>query len=168
MSKYKVGDKVRVVSMSGKNQMYHFFDIGDICTVEGFPEKKDIGCYDKDTPYLELVRESDNLNQLVPENCVEPVDAPKETVNHPSHYNTTKYECIDEMIALFGFDDVEGFCKCNVYKYKYRYANKNGDEDIKKSEWYMDKLIWIQSLTPEEKRAYLSDLLCLGDDEDDD
>ena len=39
-----------------------------------------------------------------------------DNVNHPFHYQG-KYECIDEMIALFGVDAVRHFCMCNVYKY---------------------------------------------------
>lgn len=38
-----------------------------------------------------------------------------DNVNHPFHYQG-KYECIDEMIALFGVDAVRHFCMCNVYK----------------------------------------------------
>lgn len=68
----------------------------------------------------------------------------KEAVNHPDHYQG-KHECIDEMIALFGVEAVKHFCMCNVYKYRFRAARKNGEEDIRKSEWYMDKLIELQS-----------------------
>lgn len=63
-----------------------------------------------------------------------------ENVNHPTHYNKTKYECIDEMILLFGVETVKSFCKCNIYKYKSRAPYKNGEEDLKKADWYLDKL----------------------------
>ena len=72
---------------------------------------------------------------------------PKEMVNHPEHYNQGKYECIDEMIALFGVEAVIWFCKCNIHKYKSRAPYKNGDEDLKKAEWYMDKLLELQGET---------------------
>lgn len=65
-------------------------------------------------------------------------------VNSPPHYQG-KHECIDEMIALFGKEAVMAFCKCNVYKYRFRAARKNGDEDIKKAEWYMDKLMELEN-----------------------
>ena len=68
----------------------------------------------------------------------------KEAVNHPDHYQG-KHECIDEMIALFGVEAVKHFCMCNVYKYRFRAARKNGEEDLHKAEWYMDKLIELQS-----------------------
>lgn len=67
-----------------------------------------------------------------------------ETVNHPAHYQG-KHECIDEMISLFGVEAVKGFCKCNVYKYRYRASRKNGAEDIAKADWYMQKLIELES-----------------------
>ena len=71
-----------------------------------------------------------------------------DNVNHPAHYQG-KHECIDEMIALFGIEAVKGFCKCNAYKYRYRADRKNGDEDIKKAEWYADKLMELESLEDE-------------------
>ena len=67
-------------------------------------------------------------------------DETADAVNHPAHYQG-KHECIDEMIALFGVEAVKHFCMCNVYKYRYRAANKNGQEDLDKADWYMDKLM---------------------------
>lgn len=63
----------------------------------------------------------------------------KETVNHPAHYQG-KYECIEEMLSLFGIDAVIAFCKLNVYKYRFRANQKNGQEDVAKAEWYVAKL----------------------------
>jgi transcriptional regulator with XRE-family HTH domain len=68
----------------------------------------------------------------------------KEMVNHPDHYNQGKYECIDEMLGLFGVKTVISFCKCNIYKYKTRASHKNGEEDLAKADWYMDKLLELQ------------------------
>jgi len=59
-------------------------------------------------------------------------------VNHPDHYNRS-VECIDEMIAVFGVEVVKHFCLCNVWKYRYRASDKNGQEDLEKSDWYMKK-----------------------------
>lgn len=63
-----------------------------------------------------------------------------DSVNHPSHYQG-KNECIDVMVAMFGAEAVKHFCMCNAYKYRYRADKKNGEEDIKKAEWYETKLI---------------------------
>ena len=63
-----------------------------------------------------------------------------EAVNHPKHYNREGgMECIDEMILIFGLKAVMNFCKCNAWKYRYRAADKNGEEDLKKSDWYLNK-----------------------------
>lgn len=63
-----------------------------------------------------------------------------ESVNHPEHYQG-KYECVDEMIELFGVEAVKAFCRCNVYKYHFRADRKNGEEDLAKANWYMEKLM---------------------------
>lgn len=68
----------------------------------------------------------------------------KDTVNHPEHYESGSYECIDEMIAVFGMSVVANFCLCNVWKYRYRALNKNGKEDMEKSDWYMCKYMDLQ------------------------
>lgn len=61
-------------------------------------------------------------------------------VNHPKHYGREgAMECIDEMVLVFGKDAVMEFCLCNAWKYRYRAADKNGAEDLAKSDWYMKK-----------------------------
>lgn len=62
-------------------------------------------------------------------------------VNHPSHYETGKYECIEVMVEAIGAVEVMNFCLCNAFKYLYRCRRKNGLEDIKKAKWYIDKFI---------------------------
>lgn len=59
-------------------------------------------------------------------------------VDHPEHYNRG-IECIEEMIAVFGVEVVKHFCLCNVWKYRYRASDKNGKEDLDKSDWYIKK-----------------------------
>ena len=60
-------------------------------------------------------------------------------VNSPKHYTSGKVECIDAMIETFGVEAVKHFCLCNAFKYHWRHELKNGDEDIKKATWYMNK-----------------------------
>lgn len=63
-----------------------------------------------------------------------------DNVEHPAHYERKgAIECIDEMLMVFGKTAVMDFCKCNAWKYRYRAADKNGAEDIAKSDWYMRK-----------------------------
>ena len=64
-----------------------------------------------------------------------------DVVNHPSHYETGKFECFDVMMEALGVENVKGFCLCNAFKYIYRSQRKNGKEDIEKAQWYIDKYI---------------------------
>jgi len=70
-----------------------------------------------------------------------------DVVNHPKHYcRDGGMESIDEMVLVFGIEAVKNFCLCNVWKYRYRAADKNGEEDLKKSDWYMRKYKELSSL----------------------
>ena len=63
-----------------------------------------------------------------------------DVVNHPSHYcREGSMECIDEMILIFGKEEVKSFCKLNAWKYRKRALYKNGEEDMRKSDWYINK-----------------------------
>lgn len=62
-------------------------------------------------------------------------------VNHPNHYKTGKYECLDVMMETQGKDAVLNFCLCNAFKYLYRNKNKNGLEDIEKAIWYLNEYV---------------------------
>ena len=88
-----------------------------------------------------------NMHDMQKENIEKFIQESKkqDNVNHPQHYQG-KHECIDEMIAMFGVEAVKGFCKCNVYKYRYRAGRKNGEEDLKKAEWYMDYLMKLEGV----------------------
>lgn len=65
----------------------------------------------------------------------------EDIVNHPPHYETGKFECIDVMIETQGIESVMSYCVCNALKYIYRHKRKNGLEDIKKAVWYLNKYI---------------------------
>ena len=63
-----------------------------------------------------------------------------DNIQHPQHYNREgAIEAIDEMVLIFGVEAVKNFCLCNIWKYRYRAADKNGEEDLRKSDWYMNK-----------------------------
>lgn len=66
-------------------------------------------------------------------------DTPNDTVSHPAHYTNGGMECIDEMILIFGKEAVKHFCLCNAWKYRRRALYKNGEEDMQKSHWYLEK-----------------------------
>lgn len=61
-----------------------------------------------------------------------------DNVNNPKHYSgTCSLECIDIMKIILGEEAVKHFCLGNAFKYLWRYKNKNGEEDLKKAEWYL-------------------------------
>lgn len=64
-----------------------------------------------------------------------------DNVNHPSHYCTGQYECIDVMIETQGVEATINFCMCNAFKYLYRHNSKNGLEDVRKADWYLCKYL---------------------------
>ena len=68
---------------------------------------------------------------------------PKETVNHPSHYQTKKgIEAIDVMEAFTeDMTGAEAVLTATILKYILRWKKKNGVEDLKKAEWYLARLI---------------------------
>lgn len=69
-------------------------------------------------------------------------------INHPSHYNQGKIECIDAMVSAYGKEAVMDFCLCNAMKYIWRmpYKNKgNTSEDLHKAIWYLNKYLDLET-----------------------
>lgn len=66
-------------------------------------------------------------------------------VNHPTHYETGKFECIEVMVETQGVEAVQDFCICNAFKYLYRHNRKNGVEDVKKAQWYINKYLELEA-----------------------
>lgn len=83
-------------------------------------------CWDREIPETETCGATDN-------------------VNHPKHYETGKFECIDVMVETQGVDAVKSFCLCNAFKYIYRTRRKNGLEDVKKAIWYLEKYVELEA-----------------------
>ena len=61
-------------------------------------------------------------------------------VNNPPHYNKAGIETIEAIKAMTdtGF---EYYLQGNIMKYLWRYRYKNGAEDLKKAQWYLNELI---------------------------
>lgn len=75
----------------------------------------------------------------------------EEKVNHPNHYNRLgAMECLDEMEWVFGTSSVMTFCLMNCWKYRYRAADKGGEEDLAKSDFYMNKYVELKKKTTEQ------------------
>ena len=93
----------------------------------------------------QLKRIRSNLNFMAHENIHKPSEESDneefDNINHPEHYTEGKYECIDVMKEVLGFETVEDFCICNAFKYIWRHKKKNELEDLKKANWYLNKII---------------------------
>ena len=65
-----------------------------------------------------------------------------DSINHPSHYTQGAIECIDAIKeATKGLFGIEAVCTGNIIKYVWRWKFKNGVEDLRKADWYLQRLI---------------------------
>ena len=63
-------------------------------------------------------------------------------VNHPKHYNQGGIECIDALkAATVGKRGIEAVCVANIIKYCWRYEEKNGIEDVRQAQFYIERLL---------------------------
>ena len=64
----------------------------------------------------------------------------EDMVNNPPHYNKSGIETIDAIKAMTD-DGYEYYLQGNIMKYLWRYRYKNGVEDLKKAQWYLNEFI---------------------------
>ena len=77
-----------------------------------------------------------------------------DNVNHPAHYNTGTIEVINYIKDKLNYDEFTGYLTGNIIKYISRYKHKNGFEDLKKAQWYLNYLInYMEETTTEEKNS---------------
>ena len=67
--------------------------------------------------------------------------AGSDPVNNPAHYNSGKLECIEAMEAMLSPEEFIGYLRGNSFKYRWRFRYKNGIEDLRKANWYEQRLI---------------------------
>ena len=67
--------------------------------------------------------------------------AADDLVNSPAHYVSGGIQCIDAIKASMSKLEYEGFLKGNLIKYTWRYRDKGGVQDLRKANWYLDRLI---------------------------
>lgn len=63
---------------------------------------------------------------------------------HPTYYMSyykDGIDCITAMKHAFGNEAVVSFCICNAFKYIWRHMSKNGEQDIEKAVWYLNKYL---------------------------
>lgn len=68
----------------------------------------------------------------------------KDNIN-PSHYKRLPKETIVRIGDNLALEEFKGYLKGNILKYLDRYQDKNGVEDLRKMQWYLNKLIEIEN-----------------------
>lgn len=151
--KYKVGDKVKIKTWEQMESEFGLDSDGDIPCQHNFTNLMKYFCgtvqeiIDMDTCSYTMLSGGDfAYSDDMIEGLAEELEVPApDVVNHPSHYcQEGSMECIDEMVAVFGEEAVMHFCLLNVWKYRKRAVFKNGEEDLKKSDWYMKKYLELK------------------------
>lgn len=68
----------------------------------------------------------------------------EDIINSPSHYQKGGIEVIDYIKAKISNEQFEGYLLGNIIKYVSRYKFKNGVEDLKKANNYLNRLIELE------------------------
>lgn len=55
--------------------------------------------------------------------------------------------------ATIGLEGIEAFCTANAIKYLWRWKRKNGEEDLQKAIWYINRIIDRAGEPPEERKG---------------
>ena len=76
-----------------------------------------------------------------------------DNVNHPEHYTSGGIECIDAIRASLGDKEFADYCKGNIIKYLWRYRHKNGVEDLRKAQVYLNWMIDAEEHAPRALRT---------------
>jgi hypothetical protein len=64
------------------------------------------------------------------------------TAINPQHYRNGDIECIDAIAAAtVNKPGIQAVCVANIIKYLWRYECKGGIEDVRKAQWYLERLI---------------------------
>jgi hypothetical protein len=134
MSKFKVGDLVKVVGPIGSARG-SIGEEGKIISVlnEGYLAH----CKDRLTDYKGICYTVNGW--LYSEDALELIGG--DNVESPSHYGQGKIECIEYIRDFLTKEEYIGYLRGNIAKYMHRWRYKNGEEDLKKARWYLEELI---------------------------
>jgi hypothetical protein len=86
----------------------------------------------------------DNMAGRFYDNRPFPADVKKEEahdpVNKPQHYRVGEVEAIDYIAQQLG-SGVKDYLLGNIHKYLHRHRFKGGLQDLRKAEWYLQRLL---------------------------
>ncbi|EAF3996040.1 DUF3310 domain-containing protein [Listeria monocytogenes] len=81
--------------------------------------------------------------EVMESHLIESTDT-SDNINNPSHYTAGGIETLDYIKAKVS--DYPSYAVGNILKYVSRYEHKNGIEDLKKAQFYLNDLIeWMES-----------------------
>ena len=140
MSKYKVGDKVRVVD----NFSGHDFLLGEIVVLEVGCGTDWLASKEKESWYVCEV----DIESISDEGIKEASSMDYNNVSKPAHYNHGDgIECIDYIKQVLGKEGFIAYCRGNLIKYNHRAMYKgNPTEDLAKAEQYLK---WVNETLKE-------------------
>jgi hypothetical protein len=75
---------------------------------------------------------------------------------NPNHYKQGKIEAIDAIQSSMTPEQFKGYLKGNIFKYCWRFEDKGGIEDLKKAQWYINRLIDTIGAQTEDDKVFSS------------
>jgi hypothetical protein len=84
------------------------------------------------------------IDKTIAEMLQNPENIMKDNIN-PDHYKSKSKETIERLQDNLTQGEFKGYLKGNILKYLDRYEHKNGVEDLNKMQWYLNKLIELES-----------------------
>ena len=63
---------------------------------------------------------------------------------NPDYYKNKSIETIEVIRNELTSDEFRGYLKGQIFKYLARHRQKNGIEDLKKAQWYMNYLVKLE------------------------
>lgn len=73
-----------------------------------------------------------------------PIPPTVENETQPAHYHTGNIDVIKFAEENFSVEERRGFYRMNALKYTTRYHLKDGMRDLKKAQFYLNKLIELE------------------------
>jgi hypothetical protein len=125
MSKFKEGDRLRVIAETG---------------IDSFPIGTEVSVVTVNSDSYVVINKFRAMSTLH-NNDLGSLES--DPVAKPSHYNQGEIECIDAIkSATVNKGGIEAVCVANVIKYLWRFEAKgNPVQDLMKAQFYLKKLI---------------------------
>ena len=121
-------------------------DYLELCGIESNPNDHCVGWTDISEKDITIKQNEDGDYSIclpIPNNITSWEKTPSDPVNHPGHYQSKSGLETIQVIEAFTEDCVgmEAVYTGNILKYVCRWKKKNGLEDLKKAQWYLNHLI---------------------------